>query len=727
LENQEFSNFITFSDIIEKLKRGKLILLASFSLALVFVLLYNHFTTPLYRASTTVTIEQFSKDDILNSEFSSALYMVNFVANRIKEIKTSTFAQKVYEELPDSARALFRLPDPLPEDFDHKNYVVKNIQGSVMAVSSENASNTIIITFDSEHPVLAQTVANTIALVLQQNNLQYRRQEFSNLRKFIEEQIGVVKESLQSAEDKLRSFKSDENITSLENETIAVLRRITEAEILYNQIQTEKKAREKRLNLIRKKIAEQKETIGISVIGSSTPFISKLKERYVELEVQYTNLRVEKYPEDHPKTLELRAEIDQLREKIINATMDIVKNQKTEGFLDPLVQLKSYVEESISLEIEFESLQAQENLLQKTLRSYNERLKTLSTEEVSLYGLLRDREVYNKNYIKLLEEREQARLQEAAEIGNIHVIDPASKPSRPEKPRKLLNILVAVFAGTFIGFLLIFLKESINDAPRTREELESALKLPILASISKVKNSGVSFTSGSPKKSIVMNNGTTDPFYHDAYSYLWSYLQALNHGNVQTILITSAIPREGKSTVAANLAITVAKLGIQTILIDGDVRRPTVHQLFKIPKTPGLSDLVSRAMEVKADPSEFLPFLNSVVQVSSVENLRVLTAGDPIVEPSIIWNTPFVEEILTSLRQDADLLIIDSPPLGIPDAISIASHADTLLFCIGAGEAGKKILLDAQKLLEQSNRKFTGIIWNKVDPVSIYGKSKYQR
>lgn len=758
MEKHESSNVVSLTDVIDRIINNKLKLFITISIALILASIYNYTAKAVYRSSAIVAVEEFNKDNILNLDIGNAIYKTNFIANRIQEIKTVSFAQKVYDALPDSVLGLFRLPDDPQEGFDKEKYLVQKIQESSIASGSEKASNTIVVAFDSDNPELAQTVANTMTQVLQKSNLDYRRKESAGLRKFVEEQIKVVEQRLQASEDSLRTFREKANITSLDEETKEILRRITEAENLYNQIKTNRDAAEKKFKLIQEKLAEQKESLGDSTLNSLTPLVSKLKEQLINLEVQYSNLRVQNYPEDHPKIVQLKSDIDRIRSKIRITTREILGGAKAEDVIDPIAQFKSYMEESISLEIEIQSYRAQESKLSSTIDSYNDRLKQFSNKEGILYGLLRDREINNKNYIRLLEEREQARLREASEIGNLQVIEYAERPLSPYKPRKMLNMAVALFAGAAIGFLLILLKDTISDVPRSKESIEGILKLPVIASVPKMNERGLPFGNKSQQGSPLLNEGAAPDFYRDAYTYLWNYLKISQNGKPRkVVMVTSAVPAEGKSTIASNLAITSARLGHRTLIIDGDIRKPSVHGMLKMQLSPGLTNLFAKAKEIKlaqqenlvveengiqvplfnnfiksaenlAEQEEFVSYTNSIIQLSEKDQLQVITAGDADVEPDILWNSPLLKEMLTFLKQPFDTVIIDMPPLlGIPDALLIASYVDQTLLCVASEQADKKTLINAQRLLEQSNCQVSGIAWNKVDPVSIYGKNKYYK
>jgi hypothetical protein len=180
---------------------------------------------------------------------------------------------------------------------------------------------------------------------------------------------------------------------------------------------------------------------------------------------------------------------------------------------------------------------------------------------------MRDREVNNKTYVRLLEEREQARIREAAEIGNIRVIQLAKVPGAPTRPRKMLNLVVGLLGGIAIGLMLIFAREFMRDAPKTPEEIEQLLNVPVLASVPRVK-----------QRTKPIDSEVVAPMMGDAFSYLWSSVELALARGASVLMVTSARAAEGKSTVAANLCLLAAQQGKNTILIDGDIRHPTIHK-----------------------------------------------------------------------------------------------------------------------------------------------------
>ena len=745
---------ISFAEIINLVRRRQRTLILCIGLAVVPTLIYNHITTPVYQASAVVVFENYSKDTIL--DFAGSAQRTNFVMNRVEEMKTRSFVTEVYDELPDSAKQMFPLPNPVPPRFNHKRYAISLMRRN-LAVEPLKMTDIVTVSFSSENPELAKIVANSVTKVLQKTNLQVRRREYASVKEFVDEQIRVVQERLQNAENALRDYKASNNVTSLEQESSEVLQRITQAEVLHNQLQADKEAKQKRMEVLQQKLKEQKQDVTSSITQVSSTITTRLKEKLVDLEVRYSGLLAQNYPEKHPKMIELKAEIDQTREHLASQTREMFQKDEVKGVIDPISQMQKYLEESAMLEIELQSANAQEAHLKQTLTDYSDYLKRLPDKELTLVRLMRDKEVNNKIFVSLLEEREQARLREAAEIGNIRLMQPAERPGSPARPRTMLNLVLAVIGGTLVGLVISITAESLNEAPRNLEEIEQILKLPVLTSVPQFKRGLPVNVNGRFRRVALLNNNIIGPLTRDAYSYLWGSLQFARNGGGHVVMITSASPGEGKSTIAANLAITAARHGKKTVLIDGDLRKPVLHSLFGISTSPGLTNLVAEASQAFSYASEhdslataeealdeadrtLTPWrrlsptqavesaLGDVLQLTSAVNLRVLTKGDPIVDADILWGSPVIEEILKVLRQSAELIVIDAPPvIGMPDASFIGRYADGILFCVEAGHTDRKMLLRAQKILDSVNGKILGVVLNKVDPSSICGGSKYYR
>lgn len=743
---------ISTTELFEAILHRKRAVVVSVAIILTSILFYNHFATPIYEATATVVVENYSDDTIVGSELTSSLSRESALANRIQEMRTFTFARQVFEALADPMRNLIVLPDPLSQ-IDPHDYKI-GIIGSNLSARQIAKTDFISVMYVSNSPELAAAVANCAAELLQGNDLKIRRQSYANLKRFIDTQISVVSEKLQQAEQELSDYKEETKIISIEAESKEILQRITQVEIVLNRVKSDLYATQKQLSMINKRLDEQKQKLSQDVLQISDGLTARLKETLIELNVRYSDLEMQGLAENHPKMVEVRHHIEQTKQMIIQTTMQLLEGEA----IDPLSRLRANAEESIRLEVQVQSLTAQRNNLHSTLQQYNNRIKNFPAYERRLGRLLRDREINNQIFVRLLEEREQARIREAAEIGNIRIVEAAQIPLKPTRPRKMMNLAIGLFLGLTIGFIWIFASEFMRDVPKTEEEVENILNLPVLASVPNIKH-GLSFPrNGKHRQLHLVSNNAVSPLLRDAFSYLWSSIDSALPNSSSIVMITSACPAEGKSTVAANLAIIAAQHGKKTILIDGDLRRPVLHELVSVqealgltnllikmngPATPSSDELVTSEANgdeaQRSDAYQRLPephtrqdlqdFLDQALQQSSsLETLQVLAAGSHLTDPSILWSSQAVKEMLTLLKQTADVIIIDTPPiLGIPDASFIARHVDYVLLCIEAAKTEKGLLKRAQKILTSVGTNFLGVVLNKVEPASIYGGYKHYK
>jgi uncharacterized protein involved in exopolysaccharide biosynthesis/MinD-like ATPase involved in chromosome partitioning or flagellar assembly len=743
--------------LIEVIRRRKMTLFMSVIVVLIPVLFYNHFATPVYETTAIVGFENYSKGTIVDFDPSKSLSRTSFIANQIQEMRTTTFARQVYEELSESQRDLFKLFHPSPSRSEAESYMIAELIKN-LSIRQINQTDFIAITCVSEGPELAATIANMAAKVLQAIHLNTRRQEYANIKQFTEDQIRVVSARLQNAEEALSDYKAGEKITSIDDETREILQRVTQAENLRNRVKADQDAAQQKLAVINKTLGVQKRDLASSVVQITDPLTAKLKEHLVELNVQYSSLQVQGHPDNHPMMVELRAEIEQTREKLVRATQEILDGEKLKGVLDPISQLKKNLEEAILLEVEVQALRAQSANLQGTVNRYSERLKKLPKQELELVRLMRAREVNSKIYVRLLEEREQARIREAAEIINIRIIEPAKTPRDAVRPRKTINVIIGLLAGATIGLLLISGRELMRDTLRTPEEIEQILKLPVLVSVPQVKHRLLFSLNEHDRRRWLVIPETADFMLCDVFSQLWgSVVESAPPRRACVLTVISSCASEGKSTVAANLCIIAAQHGKKTILIDGDVRRPTLHETFEVPYSPGLTNLVGEATQAFAEFSDrkaplqlseleaqfsndpagrwkfhsqrqamHVSVLKALQPASALESLRILTAGDKLAKPHMLWSSPIIEEIIALLRVTADLIVIDSPPvIGMPDSSFIVNHADRVLLCIEAAKIEKQVLQRTLKSLENARDKLIGVVLNKVDPVTTYGGYQY--
>jgi succinoglycan biosynthesis transport protein ExoP len=289
--------------------------------------------------------------------------------------------------------------------------------------------------------------------------------------------------------------------------------------------------------------------------------------------------------------------------------------------------------------------------------------------------------------------------------GGGSVIATATLPTLPSSPKKTQNVLLGVVVGLLLAIGLVLLIEALDDRLRSAEEIESRSGVPSLGSVPYTRD--LSKSSGA---AAVVHQTTSA--VAEAYRTLRTNLRFLSvECPLRTLLVTSSVKGEGKSTTAANLAAAFAVSGVRTILVSADLRRPSVHRFFGLQNSVGVVDAVLPNVA-----------LEGLLQTNELPHLRVLAAGRVPPNPTEILSSARFAEIMEVLSSAADLVIVDSPPLlGVADASALASRVDGVLLVVNPGEADRRSLEHAVAQLHKAGGRLLGTVMNAVGPGTGYG------
>jgi uncharacterized protein involved in exopolysaccharide biosynthesis/Mrp family chromosome partitioning ATPase len=751
--------------------------LVSVLAVLVPVMYYNHTASPTYEASTTLIFEE-PRATIATST-SDEYYHSGTILNQIQEIKSRSVANEVVQNLPESVLNKIPLPEPLPEDFDKMSFYAAKIRKNVNAVP-EGESDVIKVTARARDQFSAMKIANTIADVVLERNLRQRRQEVSGVLALIEEEVKRYKNSLRQAELELTQFKKRNQVTSLDQENQELLRRVTSIDVRYKEIKSTREKTEESLNTITQKIAGQRADMAPSIADIAAPMVQRLKSDLSDIQLMYMNLQTQGYPEDHEEMIRLKAEMERLRKNISEEATKIIE---AENIIDPLSQMKDLFSNKFKFELELEALKAQERSLQRSVQQYDIKLQGLPHKESQLAQLTRARDVNHNIYMMLSQKREEARITEAQKIGNLRIIDEAELPKRPISPRVKLNLFVGLILGLTVGIGLAFFMESVDTTIKTPEEVEKKIGIPVVGSIPRIRSSDMKANASETPSEIESRLGKSSertlrlityrmpsaPASEAYRSLRINLIFADLPTSLLTLLITSSGPREGKSTTVANLAITTAQMGIKTLLIDADLRKPMLHRFFNIPREPGLADILttyfSNAREIDEDSGNGRPkskneldndgkFLHSksttetpapasvaypvktssildlsateAIQPTQINNLHLLGSGALPPNPSEILASETMKNLVSLLKKKYEFIVIDAPPaVAVTDAAVLGLVVDGVALVIESGRNDKEIVLKAKSLLERVGINLVGVILNNVMEKNLYGDYDY--
>jgi uncharacterized protein involved in exopolysaccharide biosynthesis/Mrp family chromosome partitioning ATPase len=748
--------------------RRKLLVVGVTAVALIAVVVWNETRRPIYEASTTLVFDELSGP--VPTFLTDASREV-LSSNRSQELSSRAFAAEVVAALPEEARARFELPEEPPPGFDVDEWMTTRVQNA-MTPATVRSSSVIRVIVQLPEPVLCADVANTAARVYEERSLRIRQEGVRGIREFVEEQLDRFRTQLSESEKNLRDYKQRSKISSLESTQQEVLHRLTEAEVLYNAASTERASLENRLQTIEENLAKSRADLVPSVTQASNPWMTRLQERLVDLQLQYADLQVQNYPTSHPKMVALEKDIVQTRESLGEEARKIASE---ENVVDPLGQLAKYGEERLELQLQVEAVRAREIALSRVIGRYEESLGSMPEKELQLARLTRERDVNQKIHNNLLEKLEETKISEAENLSSVRIVDAAEPDDSPIRPRKKVNLLLGLLVGLIGGTGIAFVRETAEGTMESFEELEAETGWPVLASIPRIQklpaadlDFGDPEVLGGPREvrslkrsliTILEPNGGPAEGFRMLRTNLTFRGVAQNH---RTIVVTSSGPNDGKSTLVSNLAISFATMGKRVLLIDAELRRPGMHIGFNVPEGPGLGELLtvpgsatSRPQEspeleevlafarrnrveggFPAPPSlpprearESLAFpLKQAIHRSRVENLDVLPGGLLIENPSetLSAQMPRMRTILLHAREEYDVVLLDTPPLSlVHDTAVLSGVVDGVVYVVNSRRYDSELVLRNRTVLDRAGAVVLGAVLNQVEPMGVYKDNKY--
>src|SRR5215510_9266659 len=437
------------------------------------------------------------------------------------------------------------------ERFQSNTKVVLQPKTEIVEVSAQDAS-----------PTLASGMASALTQAYIHFSMQQKTQQATQLLAFIDRQLAAAKAQLRTSEGRLGRFKEKKGFVVLSSEAQATLEKMTKFETTLREQQNAlKEAEDLRRRLLTSEVTLDSRAVHAVGSGMGSPVLVSLAEHLSTLQVTLNGLRT-KYAAQHPAVLQAEQQIQGAKGKLVEELSTFIANQNSRTAA-----------------------------LQATVREYETRLEKLPQAELELANLSRQARVNEETHALLLKKREETRLLEASTVSNLRVIDTPLPPTLPVSPRKMRSLLIAAGFGLMLGIGLAFGMEYFDDSIKLIEEAEQCIGLPLLGAIPEVpasvrKRSLVLLPQGQERAVTVAEIAAAEGFRS-----LRTNLQRLDIGEARCkkLALTSPQVHEGKSTVAANLAVYLGLMGQRTLLVDTDLRRPQLSESFALTKLPGLT------------------------------------------------------------------------------------------------------------------------------------------
>jgi polysaccharide biosynthesis transport protein len=596
--------------------------------------------------------------------------------------------------------------DPFLDEVFHLAGAGRGRREPHVRVTGVRNTNVIEVTVQSSDRAMAARVANAMLDHYLDRTRLLSLQEITQARLFVQKEARKARRELQRGEDALLRFRNENRVAELTAEQQNRTQDLVELESRTRESQNNIRRVQAQMREVREQLARQNQERVVS-IGQKNPGVDALQSRLAEAKVERATL-LRSYQPGSSEIRAVEARIGSLEAQLAAEPLEQrvplhLPNERYDRLLD---RLDAY-------QTELEGLQAQDAQLESQLLEKRGRLDQLGPWEVRLTRFQRDRDIAEKSYLNLVNKLQDLQIRENARRSTARIIERAATPDAPVRPRPALNLTLALMLALCLGFCLAFLQEYLDDRITTAEEVDQLLGLPVMGYIPAMTGDRClirALPSHSP--SVESYRGLRSSISFSAVD-----------GPLTTLAVTSARAREGKSTTAANLALAMAMDGRRVILVDADLRRPSLDKLLGIRPSPGLTDVLTgrctleEALQPLSDPESHRD-----------EGVRVLASGPIPPNPAEVLNTAGMESIIRQLREKADLVIFDTPPcVPITDAQVLGAKLDGVLFVAEIGQTQKGEARRARELLGQAHIRVLGVVFNKIreDGGGYYGHYGY--
>jgi capsular exopolysaccharide synthesis family protein len=547
-------------------------------------------------------------------------------------------------------------------------------------------------------------------------DLEAQRQDAKAAGAFVEKQLPELEAKVKAAESELRSFRERNSVVDLGSEATNSVEAITNLNKEITTASAQLAAATSRVQKMRSLFGQDVQATVQSGLISESPGLKDALSSYQEIQKKLALERT-RFQDNNPVVQDLIA-----KEQAMKSTLQQRFQQSLIGGRLPgkIVELqKQGIQESMiadyaKAEADRFSLEKQIAALVYVVDAYRQRMNVMPKLEQQQRELTRKLDISLATYKTLSGKLQEFKIAENQTTGNVAVITPATVPDKddPISPKTAQNIGIGSFLGLFLGAAAAFILDGTDRRIKTAQEARQILSdYPVLGSIPTfeqkdlVVTSRVMFGRSTTRSAgqLINRNGGSDR-ENEAFRSLQANLRFLNADNqIKVIVVSSSLPREGKSTVAANLALVTAELGRRVLLVDGDMRKPSQHRIWRQNPDVGLSNVLTG----QSRPEE------AIIEVEP--NLSLLTSGVLPPNPIALIDSSQMGILVAEWAKAYDLVIIDAPPLTVAaDATLLSKQANGIVFVVRPNVADKDAVISCQEILEQSDQNVLGMVINGV-------------
>ncbi len=663
--------------------------------------------TPIYEAVGQIAVNRADPNLITfkDSGPTADYYDQSDLDTEVRVLQSDLMALQVIRQLNLDKRPEFgghsdqKLPnlvaDPLQSDSNRTSAVLGAFRGSLHVTLIPN-TRIIEIHYNSTDPQLAASAVNTLAATYVEQNFKTKFESTMQASNWLSNQLVDLQMKVETSQEKLVRYQKEHEILGTDEKTNIITEKLDE---LNKEMTAAESDRMQKEAVYRQTQTNDPDEIAAAIIADTTGsgstatsgLLDKLREQQANLRIQAADLSSQFGP-SYPKVIQLGnqiKEIDHQMQSETNKAVDHLKGQ----YLAALQR---------------------ENMLRGSFEKQKQEANKLNESAIEYSILKRDLDTNRTLYEGLLEKLKEAGVTAGLRSNNFRIINAARVPTAPSEPNIPRNLAFALVLDIISGVGLAFVLENMDNTVRTPEQATALSALPSLGMIPLGSKSASYGGSGkrlalTASKEVVETVTQVRPQSQMAESYraLRTSLLLSNLGAPpKVIMVTSARPQEGKTTTSINTAIVLAQKGVRVLLIDADLRRPSIHKALGMGPRSGLSNVLTGSATVQ----------QTITTSPILPNLFIMPAGTPPPNPAELLASSNMRDLILELREQYDHIVIDTPPtLSVTDAVVLSPRADATILVIRSGQTTKQALRRSRDILMQVNAHVAGVLLNAVD------------
>lgn len=681
----------TLSSLVSVVRRRSLPGLATLTTAIAGAIVYLIYTPAVYEVKgrlildeKQVSVSELGRDlSELSSHTPGGSSPLATQAELIKS--TTVLKQTLAEVFPKDPES-----DPLQP-------TVKDLKKN-LKIKLIPATNILELRYENEKPAMATELLNTLLKIVVEKSTDAIRLEAKSVRKFLEKSVPQQRAKAEAAEVALNQYRQASGLVAVQEQTENLVKSIAEIEKEESLVAAQLQEASRRFKALQEvgELNEIENAYAGGRIGQDRQ-LGELRDRLVQVESELANRRSQ-FTDRHPAVILLLEERDKLQQlydrqltQVVSgdrevSPRDITTDKLSQDLTDKYLLTQT---ERLALEQKLNALYAKRIQLQK-------RLDRFPIQEQPLAALVRERDEAVESLKFLQNKLEEARIAEAQLVSNIRIIEQAQIPRLPSGPNKKVVLVLAIAAGMLLGTGVAGVLEVLDNTLYEAEEAEDLLDLPMLGVLPELR-----VRAGKLERpSAFLDNLQAV----EAYRRLLKKLEYRTQEQLLPLVVTSSVPEEGKSIVAAHLAAVSAMLSRRTLIVDADLHQPSQHRLFDVSPALGLTDAIAHNLS-----------LLEVVQPTEIENLWVLSCGERRSHPSASIESPAMQSLLREAAAQYDVIVVDTPPASeCADAQALSQHSHGTIAIARLQYTQKEILRRTVSELKENGAPMLGFVLNRM-------------